>query len=443
MASGQNLPQNTAKSAASVSNTPNTPNAPNTSTAQQCIAPWQFAALTAVQAGSQTDAYGKTTVALGSYERISPDGRFVLRSFSGGRLGEVSLIELSAAGQVVKAYNTPLSNEAFPVQGTWRYLVDVNGDHYTFASMLRNGGKGSGGTGSADKPKPVFQGGMTGFYAAAAELPSQSPGPVRIRSLSWPNANGGDNQGEGALVSRTLWVDTEKHRIVQDSGLTSLCTQRVREDGPLYALPMISVDGLEFAALPQTPPATAKGQPTMRIFGFGQSGNACEPRATFSAVSGKTIFGFTPDREKLKDPKTVPTIEPSLTEAGADLAYEYRGQVWWVHRGAGVGGAAGSQPFNIAPYFDNPATQLLASAFPGITQDGRVIYAATLKDCGKDSSGKQCQEHSGYVITDPYQSNAWQAFLRQHKGPARRQCITQGDVAQTRAAFAKFHGISQ
>ena len=432
MANGQNTPQNAASNSLA---------APNTSTAQQCIAPWQFAELTAAQVGSQTDAYGKTTVALGSYERISPDGRFVLRSFSGGRLGEVSLIELSAAGQVVKAYTTPLSNEAFPVQGSWRYVVDVNGDHYLFSSLLRNNG-------AAQKAiTPLFRGGMTGFYAAAAELPATNPGPgsgsiVRIRSLSWPNASGGDNQGEGALVSRTLQVDVEKHKIVGDSGLTSLCTQRVREDGPLYALPMISVDGLEFAALPQTPPTTAKGQPTMRIYGFGPSGKACEPRATFSAVSGKTIFGFTPERTRPQDPQTMQTAERPPQEAGADLAYEYRGQVWWVHRGAATGGAAGGQPFNIAPYFDNPATQLLASAFPGITQDGRVIYAATLKDCGKDTSGKQCTERSGYVITDPYQSNVWQAFLRQHRGPARRQCITQGDVAQSRAEFAKFHGIS-
>ena len=403
LVSGQNAPQNSVSDG---------------DPSQQCIAPWQFAELTAAQVGSRTDAYGKTSVALGSYERISPDGRFVLRSFSGGRLGEVSLIELSATGQVVKTYDTPLSNEAFPVQGSWRYLVDVNGDHYQFISFLRSIG------GAQKAIKPLFKAGMTGFYAAASELPSSKPGHVRIRSLSWPNSGADlDRQGEGALVSRTIEVDTARHKVTADSGNTSLCLDRVRQDGPLYALPMISVDGQEFAALPQNP---VQGQPTMRIFGFGESGKTCTPHASFNFSSGKTIFGF----------------GSQSTDLGADLAYEYRGQVWWYHRGAGVGGAAGGQPFNLAPYFDNPATQLLASAFPGITQDGRVIYAATFKDCSKDTTGKQCTERSGYVITDPYQSNAWQAFLRQHKGPARRQCITQGDVAQSRAAFAKLHGIS-
>jgi hypothetical protein len=389
--------------------------------AEQCIPANTFNELPAKLVGTQTDAYGKTTVALGSYERISPDGRFVLRSFSGGRLGEVSLIELNASGQAVATYDTPLSNEAFPVQGSWRYIVDVNGDHYTFGSLLRNNDK--------DKRRisPDFKGGMIGFYAAAAELPADAahskPGHVRIRSMSWPNATGeGQRQGEGALVARTLEIDTSRQRIVSDSGFVNLCTQRVREDGPLYALPMISVDGLEFAALPQTP---VKGEATMRIFGFGADGTSCASRAAFGFSSGKTIFGF------------------PHAAGGADLAYEYRGQVWWVNRGTGTGPEPGEgQRFNLAPYYDNPRTELLASAFPGITRDGRVIYGATLKDCPADPA-KPCLDKAGYVTSDPYQSNAYQQFLRQHKGPARRQCITHGDVARERDAFAKLHGLSK
>ncbi len=414
---------------------------------EQCIPANTFAELPAALAGTQTDAYGKTTVALGSYERISPDGRFVLRSFSGGRLGDVSLLELSSAGKVVAAYDTPLSNEAFPVQGSWRYVVDVNGDHYTFSSLVRRSGMDKQRT--EPVVKPVFRGGMTGFYAAAAELPSDSTrsqnGHVRIRSMSWPNTNGdSETQGQGALVARTIEVDTARQRITADSGFVNLCNDRVREDGPLYALPMISVDGLEFAALPQAP---VKGEPTMRIFSFGDHGAlaavngsasqidlkklACTPKAAFAFSSGKTIFGY-------------PQSPADGAQRPGDLAYEYQGQVWWVHRGAGMGvdaqGTGNGQRFNLAPYYDSPRSLLLASAFPGITQDGRVIYGATLKDCPTDPS-RPCSEKAGYVITDPYQSNAYQAYLRQHKGPARRQCITHGDVEQVRAAFAKVHGL--
>lgn len=428
--------------------------------AAQCIPANTWSPLPPAIAGTQTDSYGTTRVALGSYERVSPDGRFVLRSFSGGRLGEVSLIELDAAGFPVAAYDTPLSNEAFPVQGTWRYLVDVNGDHYSFSSIIANNSK------SKRRIPALFRGGMRGFYAAAAELPFNAaldkPGHVRIRSMSWPNPGGNaDTQGEGALVARTIEVDLQRQRITLDSGAERLCGQRLQEDGPLYALPMISVDGQEFAALPQTP---ARGEATMRIYAFGEDGKGCQSRAAFGFSSGKTIFGFPP--------------AATTAAAGADLAYEYRSQIWWVSRGVGTGVSAGvsaagggsagmgtgnpagaqaapdrrlpeqahaaTMRFNIAPVLSpdyGPGTQLLASAFPGITQDGRVVYGATLKLCSKDT-GKPCQDVPGYVTSDPYQSNAYQAYLQQHKGPARRQCITHGDVAHARTAFAKLHGLA-
>lgn len=393
---------------------------------QACIPAHQFAELTSSIAGTQTDTYGKTTVALGAYERVSPDGRFILRSYSGARLGEVSVIELSAQGQVIRAIPTPLKNEAFPVQGSWRYLVDTNGDHYTFESIVRvfperNPNERRTISEFANRqimqnaltnapPRPVFRGGMDGFYAAASELPSSKAGHIRIRSLSWPNAAGdSQTQGEGALVSRTIEVDTRRHVITADSGPVFHCRERVRQDGPLYALPMISVDGNEFAALPQMP---VQGKQTMRIFGFGSDGKGCEMREAFDFSSGKAIFGF------------------SNAQASANLAWEYQGNAHWFSRELNM-------PFNLSPFeIDGRRTgadfELTASAFPGLTQDGRVIYGATLKDCNNGV----CRERAGYMISDPYQSNAYQNFLLSYKGTARRQCITQGDVLKARAQFS-------
>jgi hypothetical protein len=369
---------------------------------QACIPAHQFAELPQSIAGSQTDAYGKTTVALGAYERVSPDGRYVLRSYSGSKLGEVSLIELSSRGQVLRAIPTPLKNEAFPVQGSWRYLVDTNGDHYTFESIARSNLSSHKPFSSSNAPRPVFRGGMDGFYAAASELPSTKPDHIRIRSLSWPNATGdSQTQGEGALVSRTIEVDLQRQRITQDSGPVFHCRERIAQDGPLYALPMISVDGMEFAALPQTP---VQGKQTMRVFGFGQDGKSCELREAFDFSSGKAIFGF-----------------PQSNHA-AHLAWEYQGQAHWYSREL-------KRPFNIAPFeLEGRATgqnfELTASAFPGITRDGRVIYGATLKDC---TSGT-CRDRAGYMISDPYQSNAYRNFMLTYNGSARQQCITHGDV---------------
>ena len=399
--------------------------------AQQCIPQNQFIALDPALAGLNDE----NQVALGAYERISPDGRYVLRSYSGKKLSAVSLVELPAppglsamAGQVSRQriLSTPFSNEAFPVQGSWRYLVDTNGDHYTFSSIL--GDKYVG--------KVVFSGGMDGFYAAASEVggsyPARNAQPVNIRSLSWPNANAASSatenrQGEGMLTARTLTVDALKQSVVADTNRVNLCLNRLAQDGSMYALPMISVDGLEFAALPQNP---ISGVPTMRIFEFGSDGKQCVPSGQFTLQSGKVIFGFSSKEKK-----------------HADVAYEYRGQIWWVQRD---NSAKSLQALNLAPW-ENPAAiatktqptykDVTASAFPGFTRDGRVIYAANWRRC-ESAIDSRCTQEGGYVVADPYQSNAFRNELLKSNAKAPKSCITMQDVASERAAFAGFHSIS-
>ena len=284
---------------------------------------------------------------------------------------------------------------------------------------------------------------MDGFYAAAAEVGSTYPlrdnKPVQIRSLSWPNANGGnantaDQQGIGMLTSRTITVDAavntaSAERISSDTGRINHCLNRASQDGSMYALPMISVDGREFAALPQNP---ISGVPTMRIFSFGADGKQCEPTGQFTLQSGKVIFGFT-----------------SAAKKHADVAYEYRGQVWWVQRHDGV---KPQLPLNLAPWEDpkwipskaNPAYKdVTANAFPGFTRDGRVIYAANWKRCEGPNMSKDCTQEGGYVVSDPYQSNAYRSFNHQNKTTAAKSCITLQEVATERAAFAAFHSISE
>jgi hypothetical protein len=417
-------------------------NSVNTADVQQCIPQNQFIALDPTLAGVNDD----NQVALGAYERISPDGRYVLRSFSGKNLSAVSLVELpgppsltSISGQVSRQriYSTPFSNEAFPVQGSWRYLVDTNGDHYTFNSIL--GSKYSINNQNIGKNSPAFSGGMSGFYAAASEVggsyPLRDSQPIVVRSLSWPNANASgsvaeNRQGEGMLTARTITVDkavdTQKERVIADTNRINLCLNRLGEDGTMYALPMISVDGREFAALPQNPIA---GVPTMRIFGFGADGKQCEPSGQFTLQSGKVIFGFSNKAKK-----------------HADLAYEYRGQVWWVQRDSSI---QPLPPLNLAPWEDpavaakasktNPAYKdVTASAFPGFSRDGRVIYAATWKRC-VSALERDCAQEGGYVVSDPYQSNAYQNQWLQAKAVAPKSCITVQDVATERAAFSAFH----
>jgi hypothetical protein len=180
------------------------------------------------------------------------------------------------------------------------------------------------------------------------------------------------------------------------------------------------VDGQEFAALPQTP---VHGKQSMHIYSFGTAGKGCVPRTVFDFASGKTIFGFSGK----SNPQTL-----------ADLAYEYRGQIWWFHRGEGMGQG---QRLNIAPFEANQRVQWLANAFPGITRDGRIIYAATRRECFADSKSP-CTERVGYVIADPYQSHAYRNFIQDNPSVRSQSCITHGHIQREREAFARMHGLA-
>lgn len=375
-----------------------------------CTAPLIYLPLDASLVGANAQG----VAALGTYERISPDGRFILRSYSGALLGKVSLMELppGAAG-AVKAYRTPFSNEAFPIQGSWRYLVDISGEHYRFKDVLTQ----------QAAAKPLFKGGMTGFYAAASELAASSGGAdsaadtarrVRIRSLSWPQSADSDSQGVGPLQVADLVVDDDGRqvRVVQASGPRFICAGRTAVDGGVYALPMLSVDGTEFSAIPQTP---RSGQPSMRVYGldFGAETAApgCALRADLGLSPSKAVFGFPADG------------------AQAWLTYSDLGHVYVHDRDA-------SQTFRL----DHAKHRVLASAFPGLTRDGRVIYGATWRDC---ADLQRCPEQAGYVVADPYQSAAYREYWRGRRLSPPKACITRADIAAERARFARMHGLTE
>ena len=373
-----------------------------------CIPPLSYLPLDVAKVGA--DANG--TAALGTYERISPDGRFILRSYSGAMLGKVSLMELPASGSgSVRVYRTPFSNEAFPVQGTWRYLVDVTGEHFRFADVLH----------LQTQARALFKAGMTGFYAAASELTSAEaatgstpPGRIFIRSLSWPQNADSDSQGVGSLQITTVEIqdDGKTAKVVGSTGMQFICQNRQATDGGVFALPMISVDGHEFSAIPQAP---ASGQPSMRVYGLSASatGSAhpCDLRADLGFSPGKAVFGF-----------------PQVQGGPAWLTYSDLGHVYAHDRATG-------QSFRL----DHQRYRVAASAFPGLTRDGRVIYGATWRDC---SDMARCPEKTGYVVADPYQSQAYQSHWKGRGQTPPKACITQHEVSDQRIRFARMHKLA-
>ena len=334
-------------------------------------------------------------IALGMYSRISPDGKYVLRSYSGKGLSQVTLMEL-VRGEInsVKPYETPLNNEAFPVQGSWRYIVDLNGDHYKMTDIIQK----------QKNAKKQFKGGITGFYTVAAELDSGTAKDHKIRSLSWPTDNN-DNQGVGVLSNKVITVRLSKNGSAEkiDNGTINYMCKNLRStDGQVMSLPMISMNGKEFSSMPQNP---KDSDPSMRIYQIGNDNKSCEKRDDLKVTAAKTIFSR-------------PELNAVLFYASSAMGSKGNG-VYFYDRDV-------KQSFTL----DDPNKRVHADSYPGFTNDGRIVYGAFWQDCSDD---KGCINKAGYVVSDPYQSSDIREFkiANPETGKKFKECVTDEDVKKT------------
>lgn len=338
-------------------------------------------------------------IILGMYSRMSPDGKYVLRSFSGQGLSQVTLMELVRGEKnSVKPYETPMKNEAFPVQGSWRYLVDIGGEHYKLSDIVKN----------QKKAQRQFKGGITGFYTVAAELNGGSAANHKIRSLSWPTDNG-DNQGVGVLSNRVITAGLNKNGVASklDNGsIHYMCANLRSSDGQIMSLPMISMDGSEFASMPQNP---KDSESSMRIYKFGADNKSCEKVQDLKVAVAKVIFSR-------------PELNAVLFYASGALDNRGNG-VYFYDRDV-------KETFTL----DDPDKKVRADSFPGFTNDGRIVYGAYWKDC----SDKECVDKAGYVISDPYQSADVREFRASNPeaGKKFKECVTEEEVKANSEAQA-------
>lgn len=282
----------------------------------------------------------------------------------------------------------------------------MDGRHFRLSDVLRQ----------QERAQPLFQGGMRGFYAAAAELTpvaSADPSLVWLRSMSWPQGDRA-GQGTGPLQVRTLGVRdaADGVTVVHDTGPQFICGSRSGTDGGVYTLPMISVDGLEFSAIAIHP---QRGKPSMRVYGLSPdpagAAHPCDMRHDLVASPGKAVFGF-------------PGQHP------APLTYTDNASVFFVDRRP----ALRDQVFRI----EDRHHRVLASAFPGLTRDGRILFGATWELC---SAGGPCEAHAGYVVADPYQNADYREQLQRQGLTADKRCITRADVLRERQRFAAERGL--
>lgn len=352
----------------------------------------------------QPDEGGR--ISLGIYTRVSPDGRYLLRSHSGSGLTDVTVMELDRQKKAVKPYLTSLSGEAFAVQGTWRYIVDIDGSHYHLRDILRD----------QKRARSQFRAGVRGFYATAAELPGGTKSAHRIRSLSWPSPSDTGmlgTQESGALFNEVVDVAVDAAGNAEDNESTGsryLCRNLSSSDGWMFSLPMVSADGKEFAARPQNPKDRLGG---IRIYEFGANHEDCTLVDRVDFMSSKVIFGYPKNGQK-------PPV----------VFYEGSGGIVGLH------------------YYDRVLKRIfvvrdssrrsVVDGYPGFTRDGRLIYGARWDNC---DSGGHCVEETGYVIADPYQSEDVRNFRRTHPEANLPECIAESEVLKVEAEQREIYGL--
>jgi hypothetical protein len=342
-------------------------------------------------------------VALGVYNRMSPDGLYVLRSNSGPGVANVTILRLNRETKSVDLFETALSGEAFAVQGTWRYVVDIDGSHYRLRDLLKD----------QRRAKRQFRAGVTGFYATAAELPGGRASEHSIRSLSWPSpqvdpsAGSGQSDG-GPLYNTTVKVGVDSRGEARDQGSNGqryLCSNVRNSEGHAYTLPMISADGTEFAARPLFPRDRLDG---IRIYRIGDNAEDCTLLDRLDYASSKVVFGF-----------------PKPGQKAPVVFYQTAGGTHGVH----------FHDRNLGKTFAvrDPDRIVWTDGYPGFTRDGRLVYGARWK------AGEV--EEAGFVIADPHQAPDLQAFRKANPNLGIPECITEAEVRKMESEQRTIYGF--
>ncbi len=352
----------------------------NLADAEQCVPAYEY-----IPYASMTKSGSENDERTGQYQRVSPDGRYVLRSDSGAHLGSVTLLEIkkSASKNQLEAYayKTPLANEAYALLSTFRFVVDVSGQHHKISDIKSNG----------KNSKSYFKAGESGWYAASTELPSGTDNAFKIRSIAWPNNNAstgfnrGSDMGKGILyMSETDIIKEGGSYKIKNEVRYKLCENLENSEGAIFFQPMISPSGQFLSAMPTNPKG---GEPTMRIYKILDSGR-CEKIDDLGKVSQKAALGLE------SNGKAPPVMWSGPILVGDRKANSPANGLYVRDPELGLNFYLGDDKKSFQPV-----------GFPNMTKDGRIVVSATWKNCSLNAAGKEvCSDSRGIVRLDPNQS---------------------------------------
>jgi hypothetical protein len=268
----------------------------------------------------------------GMYHRVHPSGNYILVSASGGYGSSVSLVDISATDDEgkskAKAYITPMKDEAYPVEGSWKLFASpYHSDgmrYYDFKGVLAN----------EKNATPVFNDSSHNqFYHSSAELPGSNESVLKFRTLLWLGSSCADYEvsynADGSVKSTTKGKSYE------------LC----KNLGKTLNNPILSKDGTEVAS------QNSAGNTVIYKI---KSNNDCDLDVDLGYATSKVSFSYPEGNSKGKI-----TFVGSSTQMINGVPQIVKG----VHQY--------DRDTKETKFLSKDITN---ASYPGMTKDGRVVF---------------------------------------------------------------------
>lgn len=280
--------------------------------------------------------YPEDAPSVGMYHRVHPSGNYILSSgvYSNGfRAGGVAIIDLTkkdAAGKIeAVAIKTPMINETYPVEGTWSHLASPLHDdgmrYFKFDDVLKE----------QKDAKPVMNDREhSNWYHSAAELPGSTPENYKFRTMLYGNSY------------RDYQISYDKDGKMKGSSGTKTKYACKNLTGDLDS-PILSKDGTEVAA--------NVGHQTV-IYKIKED-SSCELVESLGFYTSKVNFSYP------KPPKKGQIVFKGSANVMVDGAPQRVSGVFMYDRDT-----------KVTTRLSNNADNDEEPSYPGMTQDGRVIY---------------------------------------------------------------------
>jgi hypothetical protein len=335
----------------------------------------------------------------GNYLRVHPSGDYAL--YSGGRTGGVEIVDFTKIGEngkpISKLIKTPMSNEAYPVEGRWDLIASpydkLGMSYYPFNDFA------DGSIQDKAKISPIFSDkSHDEYYHSSAELPGGKKGNYDFRTTLWKDRWTKDySVTTDASGKREVKPKGERYQICQNI----FAPPKPKENVDLVKIQaqLTMLENEYFGRAPFTAAATMDRKQEIQteytrvslLRGNNRGQTLSQP---ILSKDGSMIAGIPSDKStthiyKIKENGDCELVKDlGIRTSKVSFSYSEKNQLpmlTYTAEGSAVGKVVrGVYVYDLQTEKSFPISTEAAenASYPGFTRDGRIVYKA------RDSDGK-------------------------------------------------------